>query len=75
VLTALGKAILHIYLDSKTGNKIEFARSRGYVYLLPYDHQVSPELEKIKTVCNKFQKSMIYSVLIFLLLFLLKQMR
>ena len=73
VLTALGKAILHIYLDSKTGNKIEFARSRGYVYLLPYDHQVSPELEKTKALCNKFQKALIWCTVTFLLLFFLRQ--
>jgi hypothetical protein len=73
LLTVFGKGILHVYLDSKNGRKIEYARSRGYVYLLPYEKEISPELEKVKVVCNKFQKGMIYCLVIFLILFLLKQ--
>lgn len=71
-VAAMAKGIVHIMLDLRNGYKIEFARSRGYIYFLPYDKEVSPKDERLKRICNFLQKMLTLSVIIFAIIFLIK---
>lgn len=72
IISATAKGIIHVILDVRNGHRIDFARSKGYVYLLPYDKEVSEDNEKLKRVCNQLQKLSIGSLLIFIIVFLLR---
>ena len=70
--TTIAKAILHVSLDIKNGHRIYFARSMGYVYILPYDKDVAPPDEPKKRACNILQRFMIFFFVLLITLVLLK---
>jgi hypothetical protein len=72
VLSAAAKGILHVYLDVKNGHKVTFARSKGYVYLLPYSENVSSEYEGTKALCNKIHWAVVFFLIAFLIIFLFR---
>jgi hypothetical protein len=58
------KGVVHLILDVRNGHKIDLTSARGFVYFLPYDRDVSEKDEKLKIVCNLFQKlSMLFLVI------------
>jgi hypothetical protein len=73
-MTTIAKAILHVSLDRKNGHRIYFARSMGYIYLLPYDKDVAPHDEPKKRACNILQKFMILFFVVIIIMTLLKVM-
>lgn len=71
-ISAIAKGIVHVSLDLRNGYKIDFARSRGFVYFLPYDKDVSPKDGRLKQMCNFLQRMLITSIIIFAIIFLIK---
>lgn len=71
-LTATLKGITHVILDIRNGHKIDFARSKGYIYLFPYDKNVAEEDEKLKRLCNLFQKLVMFSLIILIIIFFVR---
>jgi hypothetical protein len=72
IIPASLKGIIHVTLDVRNGHKVDFARSKGYVYLLPYDKVVSGEDEKLKRICNYLQRLSIFSLIVFIIIFLVR---
>ena len=66
IISAIAKAVTHVYLDHVNGHNITFARSKGFAYLLPYDNDVKDQDKKIKFYCNMFQRTSLISLVIFL---------
>lgn len=56
-LSAAIKGILHVYLDLKNGYTVEFASSKGYIYFMQYDRDVSEEYEGKRKICNIAQRT------------------
>ena len=75
IASTITKAITHVILDFRNGYKVEFARSNGYVYFLPYKKSIQEKDEKFRRVCNISQKFMIISLIIFLIIFVIKTLR
>lgn len=63
------KSVIHIILDSRHGYQIQYGSSRGFVYFLPYDKEVSAENLRLKKICNFLQKISIISLVTFLIAF------
>lgn len=70
VISVIIKGVTHVALDIRNGHKVEFARSKGYDYFLPYDKDVSLEDQKLKRLCNRVQKLFIFFLFIFIIVFL-----
>ena len=75
IFLTLAKGSLHIYLDYKNGHRIEFGKSRGYIYFLPYENEVSPEYENLKRICILLQPYWVWSVVVFSVIFFLREIR
>lgn len=71
-VSAIAKGSIHVLLDLRNNYKIDFARSKGYVYFLPYDKDVSEKDISLKRICNYLQKIMILSLVFFVIIFLFK---
>lgn len=69
IIPATLKGIIHVVLDVKNGHRVDFARSKGYVYLLPYDKDVSVGDEKLKRACNCLQSLSAFSLVAFIIIF------
>jgi hypothetical protein len=69
IILATLSAIIHVMLDIRNDHRIDFARSKGYVYLLLYDKNVSEKDEKLKRICNYLKRISFY-FLIFLVIIL-----
>lgn len=67
LITSGAKGILHIILDYRNGYTITFASAKGYIYFLPYDEEVSEKDEKMKHLCNIFQKLSVFFLIVFIL--------
>lgn len=68
VIPAILKGIIHVSLDVRNGHRVDFARSKGYVYLLPYEKEVSEEDEKLKRICNYIQRVFVFSLIFFIII-------
>lgn len=66
------KSIIHVILDTRNGYKIDYASSKGFVYFLPYDKDVSGTDESLKRACNYLQKLSIWFLIIFMIAFALR---
>ncbi len=64
------KIILHIQLDIGNGYKLSSNPSSTWVYLLPYDKEVTSEFYVKKKKCNKVHKLVVY-LLVFMVLMLI----
>lgn len=69
IIPATLKGIIHVMLDVRNGHRVDFARSKGYVYLLPYDKDVSEGDEKLKRACNYLQRLSAFSLAAFIIIF------
>jgi hypothetical protein len=69
------KSILHVYLDYKNNYEVVLSRADGIVYWLKYNKEVLPRYEKIKRLCNLFQIIWVFFFLIFVALFIFKEMQ
>lgn len=54
------KIILHVYLDNANGYKLAAGSISSFIYLLPYDKEVSERFIKAKIICNWLQKMSIF---------------
>jgi hypothetical protein len=72
IIPAIMKGIVHVALDVRNGYKVDFARSKGYVYLLPYNKDVSDKDEKLKRICNYLQKGVVFFLIIFVIVFFVR---
>ena len=70
IIPATLKGIIHVMLDVRNVHRVDFARSKGYVYLLPYDKDVSEGDEKLKRL-SAF--SLVAFIIIFVARFILRQ--
>ncbi len=69
IILATLKGIIHVMLDVRNAHRVDFARSKGYVYLLPYDKDVSEVDEKLKRSCNYLQRLSAFSLVAFIIIF------
>jgi hypothetical protein len=53
------KVIVHVYLDNANGYKFVVSPISTWVYLFPYDKEVSDEFIRKKMLCNTLQKLII----------------
>ena len=72
VLSFGAKSIIHVILDARNSHKIDYATSKGFVYFLPYNKDVSGADERLKSACNYLQKLSIWFLTIFVAAFLLR---
>jgi hypothetical protein len=77
VAFSIAKVVMHVALDARNGYPIQYGKTRGYVYLLPYGKEVSIRDEKLKRICNSVYKFnmlfLVTTVLTATLRFILKQ--
>jgi hypothetical protein len=77
VAFSIAKVVMHVALDARNGYPIQYGKTRGYVYLLPYDKEVSIRDEKLKRICNFVYKIamvlLVITILAAVLRFILKQ--
>lgn len=66
------KSIIHVILDARNGYKIDYESSMGFVYFFPYRKDVSGGDDRLKRVCNHFQKLSVWFLIIFIVAFLLR---
>jgi len=72
VVSLFAKIIMHIYLDNSHGYKIVVSPISSWIYLFPYEKDVSDEFVKKKIFCNYLQKIMLlFLVLVILSLVLM----
>ena len=72
IIPTIFKGITHVLLDIRNSHRVDFARSKGYIYFFPYDKEVSEKDEKLKRVCNYFQKLSILFLIVFIMTFLIR---
>ena len=72
IIPAILKGILHVILDIRNGHRVDFARSKGYVYLLPYEKDVAIEDEKMKSLCNLLQRVFVIALTIVIIIYFVR---
>jgi hypothetical protein len=71
-VSLFAKIIIHVYLDNSQGYKIVVSPVSSWIYLFPYDKDVSDEFVKKKTFCNYLQKIMLLFFILVILSLALK---
>lgn len=72
IISTILKGVIHVALDIRNKHNVDFARSKGYVYFLPYSKNVSEEDEKLKRICNFLHRVFIISLIIFIIVYLVR---